>query len=89
MTSRGAVGKRVREQAAGALEGGGHLLRLALERGREPDAGLVDLDPDAVARAGEAIDELDAAIGHVLDEAIAGPAERDRHLRRRAPRASS
>ena len=42
---------------------------------RDGGADLRDADLDLVAGAGEALDQLDAAARHLLDDALAGAAE--------------
>ena len=65
---------------AGLLEGVRDLPGLALERHRDAGADLGDADLDLLARAREPLDELDAARCHVVDDALAGAAERQGDL---------
>ena len=49
------------QEIAGALERAGDILRLAFERGGDGGADIGDPGLDVLARAGQAVDEFDAA----------------------------
>ena len=76
----GAVLQVAGQEIAGALERAGDVLGLAFESGRDGGADIRDADLDLVARAGEAVHQLDAAAGHFLDDPLARPTERLRDL---------
>ena len=76
----GAVLQVARQEIARAFERTGDILGLAFESGRDGGADIRDADLDVVARAGEAVHELDASAGHFLDHPLTRPTERLRDL---------
>ncbi len=63
------------QEIARPLERAADILRLDLEGARDGGADLGDPGLDVLARAGQAVDELDAAGRHVLHDALARPPE--------------
>ena len=76
-----ALAQRPGKEFPGALEGGGHVLGLALEGGRKPQSGFLDAALDRLARTGKLPDQLGAAHRHIGDDPLArlGEGGADQH----------